>query len=135
MVARRREDVRLGGWVGILLAGSLAVAMAILTVAGAIGKVELGHEDIFPRADVLTSLFSLHWAILHGIGGMAGAAILMLFGLASLAPTCYANDEYSRRLAEHWPVLGRTGWTWLGSLPAFSWSAPRLPGARRRSSA
>jgi hypothetical protein len=118
-VASRRVDIRLGGWVGIILAGSFTTFLALIIVAGAIGKVELGQSDPFPPVDILTCLFSLHWAVLHGIGGVTGGVILMLFGLASLAPACYAAWVYTQRLRDRWPALSSARWTWLGSAPAF----------------
>jgi hypothetical protein len=120
MAAGGRRDIRIGGGLGVALAGSLATVLAIAIVAGALGREEVGPHDPFPAVDVLTAPFSLHWAILHGVGGKLGGAILMLFGLASLAPAVYAAWAYGKRLRDHWPALNRFRWTWVGSAPAFA---------------
>jgi hypothetical protein len=120
MVVRQRRDLRIGGWVGILLAGWFATLMMILTVAGAIGKVRAGGAAALshPR-EVLISPWSFHWAIVHGIGGLTGGVLLMLFGLAALAPACYAAWVFSSRLRIRFPRIPRYGSTSLGSLPAL----------------
>ena len=48
-----------------------------------------------------------------------GGVILMLFGLATLAPACYAAWISSHRFAAHWPGLRRFAWTWIASAPVF----------------
>ena len=58
--------------------------------------------------------FSFRWAVYYGIGGIPGGVILTLFGLAALAPACYAAWVYGQKLSTHWPRLGQTGWTWIG---------------------
>ena len=44
----------------------------------------------------------------------------MLFGLATLAPACYAAWVSSHRFAAHWPRLRRFTWTWIASLAALA---------------
>src|SRR5262249_29378818 len=55
----------------------------------------------------------------HGIGGYPGGAVLLLFGLAALAPACHAAWVFSRTLATHWPRIRRFRWTWIGGGVAF----------------
>jgi len=115
MAVQRRLDVRIGGWAGVLLAGSIAVVLALLTVAGTLGMGGFVPSGPSTGVDVLTVPYSLHWAILRGIGGRTGGAVLMLFGLASLAPACYAIAVYSNRLRDHWPQMSLSWWTWIGT--------------------
>jgi cytosine permease len=117
MAVRHRRDVRIGGWMAIILAGSFCAVMSLLTVAGAVGRTGSGMlEHSGSRfADPLT----FHGAVFHGIGGYTGGAILLLFGLATLAPACYAVYAFSTRLSAHWPGISPTRWTWLGAGVAF----------------
>ena len=62
---------------------------------------------------------SFRWAVFYGIGGVPGGAILILFGLAALAPACYSVWVYGEKLSIHWPRLRQSGWTWIGGAVAF----------------
>jgi cytosine permease len=130
-VARRRRDLVLGGIVGVALAASLASILSLIVVAGAVATVRrAGGEFVASVTD--PPLFSFRWAVFHGIGGYTGGVILVLFGLASLAPACYAVWAFSRRLSTHWPRPRRWRWTWLGGAAAFvlnGTSAVGNPGA------
>ena len=42
MAVRHRRDIRIGGWIAIILAGSYCPILSLLTVAGAVGKMGLG---------------------------------------------------------------------------------------------
>jgi cytosine permease len=106
-VVRSRTDVRLGGWVSILGVGSYCVLMSMATVASSLHMFSLASS-------------SFHRAVLRGIGGIPGGAILLLFGLAALAPGSYAIHLFSQRIAARWPRLRRFYWTWLGGLVAFA---------------
>jgi hypothetical protein len=114
MSVRRPRDVRIGGWLGIILAGTYCASMALLTASGARPDVTGAHEG-----QPLVQSSTFHDAILNGIGGILGGAILMLFGLATLAPACYLAWTFSSRLASHWGRLRRFHWTWLGGAAAF----------------
>jgi cytosine permease len=54
-----------------------------------------------------------HRAIYSGLPGYTGGIILLLFGLATLAPACYASWISSHRFAAHWPRLRRFTWSWI----------------------
>jgi cytosine permease len=113
MAVRHRRDLRIGGWLGVILAGSYCASLSLVTVAGAARRIGPGSID---EAGLrLADPRTFHGAIFHGIGGITGGTILMLFGLASLAPAVYAVFVYSTRLASHWPAIGRRGWVWLGA--------------------
>jgi cytosine permease len=117
MAVRDRRDVRIGGWISVILAGSYCALMAVLTVAGALGKP--GTELIDKQSFLLASPLTFHWAVFRGIGGMIGGVILLLFGLATLPAACYAAWTFARRLSDHWPRIGRSSWTWIGGAAAF----------------
>ena len=53
-------------------------------------------------------------AIEGGLDRRLAALVLITFGLASLAPACYAAHEFGRRLARVGPWFSKTGWTLLG---------------------
>lgn len=102
---RDRRDVRIGGLVGFLGPGVVAfLAASILAAIGAGGSIR----------SALTS---------QAFGPWAGGGLLLLFGLASLAPAVYAANLFRDRFRRHWPGLrGRLGAS-LGFLLLF------LPGA------
>ena len=62
---------------------------------------------------------TFRWAVGSGIGGIPAGVILILFGLAALAPACWCSWVYSRRFAAHWPGIHRFNWTWIGGAIAF----------------
>jgi cytosine permease len=115
--AQRRRDVVMGGVTGIVLPASWTAIMSLLVVAGAIASV--GHDSpwLSPHE---TFPLTFRWAVYYGIGGIPGGAILILFGLAALAPACYSAWVYSQKLTTHWPRLGHTGWTWSGGAIALA---------------
>jgi len=118
MAVSKRRDVRIGGWLGIILAGSYCAVMALLTVAGALGQSTPG---MLPAGDDVPAFpLSFHWAVFVGIGGIKAGAILNLFGLATLAPGCYSAWTFSRRLSMHWPAIGLVPWARIGGVLAFA---------------
>ena len=66
---------------------------------------------------------SFRWAVYYGIGGIPAGVILILFGLAALAPACYSASVYSQKLSTHWPRLGQPVWTWVGGAIALALGA------------
>lgn len=140
--AQRRRDVVLGGMTGVALAAACTAIMSLVVIAGAVARVSSEGikyysvgDDIYlvsPNAFVAanriewyqTNLggslrFSFRWAVYYGIGGIPGGVILTLFGLAALAPACYAAWVYGQKLSTHWPRLGQSGWTWIGGAIAL----------------
>jgi cytosine permease len=123
----RGRDVTIGGLTGIVLAGSWTATMSLLVVAGTMSRRSIRSEK-WPWSDVGAPDFSFRWGIVHGIGGYPAATILILFGLAALAPACYSAWGYSNRLATHWSLSGRRRLTWIGgaialAMIAVSWSS------------
>ena len=107
----RKRDVTVGGLAGIVLASSWTSIMSLLVVAGALGRPGVAEQD-WPANAADPPLFSFRWGIVHGIGGYAAAAILILFGLATLAPACYSAWGYSKRFAAHLSMKRRLPITW-----------------------
>ena len=123
----RRRDVTVGGLTGIGLAGAWSATMALLVIAGALGRAPLADSVATGTAAVSPPL-SFRWGVIQGIGGYPASMILILFGLASLAPACYSLWVFSQRFATHWP--GVPGFFWIGigggialSMIALSWSS------------
>jgi hypothetical protein len=117
MAVQGRRDIRVGGWIAIILGGSYTSTMALLAVAGAVGKTS--PNVIAGEHPWLARPLTFHWAIYQGIGGMIGGLILLLFGLASLAPAVYSARTFGRRFSEHWPGIRRVYWTWVPAAVAF----------------
>ena len=117
MAVSKRSDVHIGGWIGIILAGSFCAIMSLLTVAGAVGLCTRGEFQTFGESPSIP--LSFHWAIFAGIGGIKGGAILNLFGLATMAPACYSAWTLRERLSRHWPTIRRRVWTRIAGFLAF----------------
>ena len=114
---RNRHDVRIGGWMGIILAGSFCSVMALLTVAGTLGQAP---DSVLQTASELPIVpLSFHWAVFTGIGGIKGGVILSLFGVATLAPACYAAWAFRERISAHWTTIRPSVWTRIAGVLAF----------------
>jgi hypothetical protein len=126
-VAPSRRDVALGGLTGILVAGSWSSIMSLLVVAGAARAIGLKEIPFEPHSgDPVPSSF--RWAVFHGFGGLPAAVILVLFGLAALAPACYSARSFSRTLSAHRPLSRWWLWTWIGGAAAFVLAATSCTG-------
>jgi hypothetical protein len=124
--ARRSRDVVLGGLAGIVLAASATASLALLAVVGAVGRLRL-TDRLRETTAVDPPPLSFRWAVVHGIGGYPAGIILILFGLAALAPACWCSWLFLRRFVTRWPTLRRLGWMWAGGavawlLVATSWA-------------
>jgi cytosine permease len=142
----RRRDVVMGGLTGIVLAASWTAIMSLVVVAAAVGQVTEGGKyfdtivhftdvpspssgatlrgiDLYLASIKDPSRFSFRWAVYYGIGGVPAGVILILFGLAALAPACYAASVFGQKLSTHWPRLGQFTWTWIGGAIAFALGA------------
>ena len=114
MAVRERRDVRIGGWIAIVLSGSFCSVMAILTVAGSLAnRWPTSEPPPWPL------LLTFQGSLFLGIGGIPGGILLMSFGLATLAPGCYAASVLSRRLAAYVPRLGGFTGIMIAAIPVF----------------
>ncbi len=102
----RRRDVVFGGLAGILVAGSWTAVMSLIVVAGAVGRLLVARPAAGVSVPDLPQL-SFRWGIMHGVGGVPAGAILILFGLAALAPACYSSFLFIRKLFARWPRVRR----------------------------
>jgi purine-cytosine permease-like protein len=123
----RRRDVVVGGLTGIVLAGSLIAVMALLVVAGAVGRLRSGYPAETAVMPALPDR-SFRWGVINGIGGIPAAVILILFGLAALAPACYSSFVFTRKLFARWPRIRRIDWAWIGCTVGFVLVATGWPG-------
>ncbi|QEH32997.1 hypothetical protein OJF2_14890 [Aquisphaera giovannonii] len=124
---RDRLDLLHGARIGILGAGWFAMIAVPAAVAGALGT---DAAAVLPPkgAPPLLVPGTYHAAIYGGIGGTVGGAILMLLGLATLAPACYAIWLFGQRLAHHSGVLRLSTWTWIGGALALALIATGFAG-------
>jgi cytosine permease len=113
---QRHRDVVLGGLTGIFVAASWTAIMSLLVVAGAVSRLRI--DNVWWWLDDPFRL-TFRWAVFYGIGGIPGGVILILFGLAALAPACYSAWVFSQKLSTRWPRPGQSGWTWIGGATAF----------------
>jgi hypothetical protein len=111
--ARRGRDVALGGLAGIVLAATCTATLSLLVVAGTVGRLAAADRVMEAMAADPPPL-SFRWAVFHGIGGILGGAILLLFGLAALAPACYTAWIFTRAFFTRWPRIRRIDWTTVG---------------------
>ena len=63
--------------------------------------------------------YSFRSAVAQGIGGTLAATILMVFGLGSLAPTCFSAYLFGHRFHAAWPRIKRIHWTLIGTSAAW----------------
>lgn len=122
---KSRKDVRLGGWLGVLAAGTFAVMAGLITATGDPGPGIGSLNWDIPAGSMLGAFFR---GIEGSLGGWAAGAVLLLFGLASLAPACYASKIFADRFRGHWPILrgrigGLLGYGLIFALMAFSLAA------------
>jgi cytosine permease len=124
-VNRSPRDVQLGGWVGVGLASWVVATLALLTIAGAVGRAAILLGDKI--APGITD-YRYQTALLLGVGGPLAGTMLLIFGLASLGPTCYTAFVFGHRFAALWPRVSRIRWTLLGTAAAWLLIASGLAG-------
>jgi len=113
---RDGRDVRLAGWVGLVTAPWVIATLAALCVAGAgaRGGLEPGPGAVFPApGSVSASLAVL-------AGPKAAGWAMLAFGLAALAPACFAGHDLGNRLHGAFPRVSRIGWSGLGGVLAWA---------------
>lgn len=114
------SEVRRGGIVGVVASCFLTAALAIVTVAGSIGGSPLSEADR-PIGEQVQAAppFTFVRAVDRTIGGPVAAAILALFGMATLAPACYSAWDYTHQFYRLNPKIPRKAWAWIGAGVAF----------------
>ncbi len=110
-VARDAKDVRAGGWVGVFMAPWIVATLALLSTAGA--AAQRGSRQ---RRRALEAGPGRYTATVETlVGGRLAGMMLLVFGLAALAPACYAAFGLTCRLHDTWPRVSMTKWTILGA--------------------
>jgi cytosine permease len=102
--SRDERDVRLGGWVGIVLAILVAGGLPLLAVAGAKALYNI------PDLDFQT--------VIAQTGGFVATAMFGLFALASIAPACVSSFIAGNSFATMIPGVPRLSSTMIGALIA-----------------
>jgi len=155
---RDARDVRLGGLVGVALAAPIMAAIALLTVAGALGRSpaapaldsalaaqnrlqqayqhrakdqQLNEARAEVRAIGAVN-FTLREVVEHGIGRTPASGMLLIFGLALLGPCCYAPFVFGHKFVAVWPRMPRWGWSLLGAVAAWPLIATGAPARAER---
>ena len=132
-------DARKGGIAGVMFAIPILAILALLIVAGAIGKeaarIPLGPADALgPGARPAVARMvpppmvnrrdptiapTLWDAYAKGIGGRIGGVGLMVLGLGLLGPACFCPYLIARQLGAAWPRIPRWAWSILGALATW----------------
>jgi cytosine permease len=102
--SRDERDVRLGGWVGIVLAILVAGGLPLLAVAGAKALYNI------PDLDFQT--------VIAQTGGFVATAMFGLFALASIAPACVSSFIAGNSFATMIPGVPRLSSTMIGAVIA-----------------
>ncbi len=125
VAVRNERDVRMGGWVGVVIASWVMATLALLTVAGGVGRLGPASRalGLHPAAQ-----YTFHQVIFTSIGGWVGSVMLLIFGLVALAPATYASYVFSHRFAALRPRIPRWRWTLIGATAAWCLIAPGIAG-------
>ncbi len=101
---RTRKDIISAGLPCVLATAALSSILSLVVVMETVsgltgdGALSTGRQDPMP--------FSFRWAIFEGretFPAGAAAAILILFGLAALAPAVSSLNKVSEGISTHWP--------------------------------
>ncbi len=110
--SRSTKDVRFGGLVGVFFSSWIVATLALLVVAVAVNP-EMAPAR--PRNPVSAIDATFRSALLMGVPGWLAGITFILFGLAALAPTCYASFILGGRFSEVWPRWSRFRWILLAT--------------------
>ncbi|WP_169976547.1 hypothetical protein [Tautonia rosea] len=136
----RESDVRKAGAVGVGLASTIIATIALLIVAGSIGRdaMDQGSEAGANSNDLLLAnpdaaelapplvpfprnpeAYRLGTVLESRIGGILGGIALIVLGLGSLASAVYAAYAYSNRLESIRKRPRRWAWGVVGAVVAY----------------
>ena len=122
------QDARIGGLVGITFASPILAILALLIVAGALGRGrELSSPAAFPPRTVIAASpqpttsrsVTLREVFQDRIGGKAGATALFVMALGLLGPACFAPFVIARQFSAAWPSLPRWAWSTGGAVATW----------------
>lgn len=127
------KDVKMGGFVGVMLASMIVATLALLALTGSIGRYDVVAPPPGPLAlspvSPLPADLRFGAILTRDIGGPATGAMLMLFGLGALAPAVYTSESFGRRFLVFRPKLKRWRWTLFASTLSIPliWSILTIP--------
>ena len=149
-VCETESDARIGGLVGVGFGAPIVATLALLAVAGAMGRSHVFDREIDAQrklelirtmrpdgplvareAETLRKIgderFTFSTVLESAIGRRTGAACLILLGLMALGPGVFSAYALGRRLHSSLPFLSRTQWHLFGAfaampLIAFGWA-------------
>ena len=139
------KDVRVGGWIAVGLAPIVIAAISLVAVAGFQGRMNapIGEDAIELPGSASTDPIGLkrvasfrsstsriatlgkppeatfRAVITDGIGGWLGGAMLMIVGVAALAPAVYSSFVLGNRFHQTFPGISKTRWTLFGAAVAW----------------
>ncbi len=137
-----RRDVALGGWVGLALAPAVMASLSLIAVAGSEGRPDRGdpapgrvagrplRPSVPPSGSTIAEVdpsgsaeprpaaepsraFTLRGAIRGGFDPRIACGMLMVFGLASLAPGIFAGYSAATGLNRIAPGFGKLAWAFI----------------------
>jgi hypothetical protein len=116
-----RRDILRAGLPCVLGAAAWTSIMSLVVVSNTASWV--GADDLSVGNNLADPLpLSFRWALFRGSDlypAGASAAILILFGLAALAPAVSSLAKYSDGIGAHWPALRPSRATWIACPLAF----------------
>lgn len=123
-ISRSPKDVRLGGLVGVFFAAWIVATLGLLVVAGTLGSASAPPQplNLGPRVEA-----TFQNALLMGMPAWVAGGTFLFFGVASLAPTCYAAFLLGTNLAGIWPRWSRRRWILLATPFAWLLSISQVP--------
>lgn len=136
---KSERDVRNGGLAGLMLAVPVLATLALLVVAGSLGRAApriagAGGEPLGPGARPAIARIvprlaaaqaepvepTLRDVFARGIKGRLGGVGLFVLALGLLGPSCSNPYMFARQFHAALPRVPRWGWSVLGALAAWS---------------
>ena len=104
MNARDKNDVVMGGLVGITLFIFISGALPMIAIAGIMGS----HPELAGQDGA--------WTFTQAIGTLAGGRfIYLIFAIASMAPACFCSFIIANSFSTMIPSISRMAWTMGGA--------------------
>ncbi|WP_435005763.1 purine-cytosine permease-like transporter [Tundrisphaera lichenicola] len=126
------RDVKIGGWLGMGLAPVVISALALIAIAGHRGSVEESRvadlssssrstiQELTDPAGLPAAPVDTFRSVLSGGFDRRVSGLMMLvFGLASLAPAVYASFVFGDRFAAIGPGIPKLVWMLMGTFTAW----------------
>ena len=147
MASRDRRDIEMGGLTGIAVAAPVLSILALLFVAGALGRSNLSEATTVPlqahrgyqlsldgqsqissnerdrQAATLagTKAFSVSAIVQNEFPAYPAGLLLLVFAVGMLGPACFSPYLAGRLVSQCWP--DRPGWKWMLTIAVATWPA------------